>query len=71
MREFTLTNGIKTCIKENKDTPRVALTLNISINKPEKYAGEYSLMNRLLLKGTKKYSSEELANILDENAIFL
>ena len=71
MREFTLTNGIKACIKENKDTPRVALTLNISINKPEKYAGEYSLMNRLLLKGTKKYSSEELANILDENAIEL
>lgn len=71
MREFTLSNGIRTCIKENKDTPRVALTLNISINKPEKFAGEYSLMNRLLLKGTKKYSSEELAAILDENAIEL
>lgn len=71
MREFILTNGIKACIKENKDTPRVALTLNISINTPEKYAGEYSLMNRLLLKGTNKYSSEELANILDENAIEL
>ena len=71
MREFTLQNGIETCIKQNFDTPRVVLTLNISINKPEKYAGEYSLMNRLLLKGTKKYSSEELANILDENAIEL
>ncbi len=71
MREFILSNGIKACIKQNKNTPRVALVLNISINKEEKYAGEYSLMNRLLLKGTEKYSSEELATILDENAIEL
>ena len=71
MREFILKNGIKACVKQNKNTPRVALTLNISINNEEKYAGEYSLMNRLLLKGTKKYSSEELAAILDENAIEL
>ncbi len=71
MREFILENGIKTCIKQNENTPRVALTLNISINEPETFAGEYSLMNRLLLKGTKKYSSEEIANILDENAIEL
>lgn len=71
MREFILQNGIKACLKQNKNTPRVALTLNIGINNPEKWAGEYSLMNRLLLKGTKNYSSEEIANILDENAIEL
>lgn len=71
MREIVLQNGIKACIKQNKDTPRIALTLNIAINEPEKYAGQYSLMNRLLLKGTKNYSSEELATILDENAIEL
>ena len=69
MREFRLNNNINVCVKQNKNTPRAALTLNISINKPEKYAGEYSIMNRLLLKGTKKYSSEELSAILDENAI--
>jgi len=71
MREFILSNGIKTCIKKNADTPRTALTLNISINEEEKYAGEYSLMNRLLLKGTKNISSEELSSILDDNAIEL
>ena len=71
MREFILKNGIKTCIKQNKNTPRVALTLNISINNEEKFAGEYSMMNRLLLKGTTNYSSEELVTILDENAIEL
>lgn len=71
MREIVLKNGINACVKQNKNTPRVALTLNFSINKEEKFAGEYSLMNRLLLKGTKKYTSEELSNILDENAIEL
>lgn len=71
MRELLLNNGIKTCIKRNANTPRVALSLNFSISKPEKYAGEYLLLNRLLLKGTSKYSSEELSSILDENAIDL
>lgn len=71
MREFKLNNGINTCVKINKNTPRTALTLNVSIAKPEANAGEYLLMNRLLLKGTQKYSSEELSSILDENAIDL
>ena len=69
MREVILNNNIKVCVKQNKNTPRVALTLNLSISEPEKFSGEYSLMNRLLLKGTNKYSSEELSTILDENAI--
>ena len=71
MREIYLKNNIRACIKRNENTPRIALTLNIAITKPEKSAGLYSLMNRLLLKGTSKYSSEELSNILDENAIEL
>lgn len=53
MREFDLKNNIRACVRENKNTPRVALTLNFSISVPEKYSGEYSLMNRLLLKGTE------------------
>jgi uncharacterized protein len=71
MREFRLNNGINACIKTNKNTPRTAFCLNFSINKPQKFAGEYLLMNRLLLRGTQKYSSEELSAILDENAIEL
>ncbi len=71
MREFKLKNGINVCVKTNKNTPRIAFSLNFSINKPEKISGEYLLMTRLLLKGTKKYSSEELSVILDENAIEL
>ena len=71
MREFKLTNGISAGIKRNENTPRTALSINFSIVRPEKYAGEYLLMNRLLLKGTKKYSSEELSAVLEENAIDL
>lgn len=71
MKEFKLNNGIETCLKINQNTPRIALTINFSITKPEKHAGEYLLMSRLLLKGTNKYSSEEISSILDENAIEL
>ena len=71
MREIKLVNNIDTCIKQNLNTPRISLSMNFSIIEPEKYAGQYLLMNRLLLKGTEKYSSEELSNILEENAIEL
>ena len=69
MRELILTNGIKACIKQNKNTPRIAFSMNFSINYAENIAGEYLLMNRLLMKGTQKYKSEELSTILEENAI--
>lgn len=71
MKEFVLKNNIKSVYKQNKNTPRMALTLNVAIDEPEKLAGTYSLMNRLLLQGTKKYSNTELAKVLDENAIEL
>lgn len=69
MREITLNNNIRACIKRNENTPRIALSMNFSIIEPEKNAGQYLLMNRLLLKGTEKYTSEELSEVLDENAI--
>ena len=69
MNEFVLKNGIKSAYRKNPETPRIALTMNFSINDEEKFAGTYSLMARLLLQGTKKYNSEILAKILDENGI--
>ncbi len=71
MREVKLKNGINACIKRNEDTPRTAFVNEFSIVEPEKFAGQYILMNRLLMKGTEKYSSEELSSLLDENAIEL
>lgn len=71
MQEFQLKNNIKAVFKQNKNTPRIGLCLNISINDAENLAGEYCLMSRLLLQGTKNRTSEELAVELDENAIDL
>ncbi|MBR1425525.1 insulinase family protein [bacterium] len=64
-----LKNNIEFIYKQNKNTPRMALCLNISINEPEEKAGIYSLMSRLLLQGTKKYDSETLANEFEKYAI--
>lgn len=69
MKNFELKNKIDVAYRQNKNTPRVAMSLNIAINKPEKIAGIYSIMNRLLLQGTKTRSAEQLANELDANAI--
>lgn len=71
MREFNLYNNIKSVYKQNKNTPRVGLSLNFAINDAEKLPGIYCLMSRLLLQGTKNRSSEQLAKELDENAIEL
>ncbi len=64
-----LQNNIKYIYKQNKNTPRMALCLNFSINEPEEKPGIYSLMSRLLLQGTKNYNCEELANEFEKLAI--
>lgn len=69
MKEFELKNGIKSVYKLNPETPRIALTFNMSINDEEKYAGTYSLVSRLLMQGTEKYNNEQIAKLLDENGI--
>lgn len=64
-----LKNNIEYIYKKNENTPRIALCLNFSINNPDKRAGIYSLMTRLLLQGTKNYNTEELANEFEKYAI--
>ena len=71
MKKFELKNNIKAVYKLNKNTPRVGVCLNFAINDAEKFPGVYYLMSRLLMQGTKNYTSERLANILDLNAINL
>lgn len=71
MQEFKLKNKIQAVYKQNKNTPRVGLSFNFSINKPEITPGVYCLMSRLLMQGTKTRSSQQLADELDENAIEL
>lgn len=66
---FKLQNDISLIYKQNKNTPRMALCLDFSINLPEEIPGTYTLMARLLLQGTKKYNSEQLANEFEKYAI--
>ncbi len=69
MKKIYLDNKIPVIYKENKNTPRLALCLYFKIEEPEKKAGLYSILNRLLMQGTANRSAEELARELDENAI--
>ena len=54
--------------KENK-TPRMSVNFFFKVNNQEKFAGVNSLLSRLLLQGTKKYSAEELALEFENNCI--
>lgn len=69
MKKIVLENNIPVILKKNANTPRHALCFYIKIQEPEKRAGLYTILNRLFLQGTKKHSAQELAQILDENAI--
>ncbi len=68
-RKFNLLkNKTDFAYKRNKNTPRVALYFNMSVNSPAK-AGVNSLMTRLFMQGTKTYSAQELSEELDKYAI--
>lgn len=62
-------DGIDILIENTKNTPRTAVCLYFSIDKGEKYAGVYTLFSKLLLKGTKTHSAEDLADIIESNGI--
>ena len=66
---FNLKTNIEVLYKRNKNTPRVALCFNFSLNDPVPNPGDYSLMTRLFMQGTKNRSAEQLAEELDRYAI--
>ena len=68
-KKFNLKNNIEVLYKRNENTPRVALCFNLSLNDPVPNPGDYSLMTRLFLQGTKNRSAEQLAEELDRYAI--
>ena len=66
----TLKNGISLIHRNNNNTPRI--TINTFINggnRIENIAGTSDITTRLLLKGTKNRSAEQIAVELDANAI--
>lgn len=62
-------DGIDILIQNAKNTPRMAVCTYFSIDKSEKYAGVYTLFAKLLLKGTKTRSAQQLADIIENNGI--
>lgn len=64
-----LKNNTEFFYKRNKNTPRVALCLNFTIEEPEKSAGIHALMARLFMQGTKTRSAQQIAEELDAYAI--
>ena len=71
MKKIKLSSGITVILKENKNTPRTAVTFYFSLENYEKISGIYDILNRLFLQGTKNRTSEELSKETEENAIDL
>ena len=68
--KYQIDNGATLLINENKNNDIIAMSIIIKGGEfSEKIAGEGTLAAKLMLKGTKKYSSQELAQILDEKGI--
>lgn len=68
--KYTIDNGATLLINENKNNDIIAISIIARGGEfVEKTQGEGTLAANLLLKGTKKYSSQELAQLLDENGI--
>jgi len=69
MKKINLSNGITVILKENKNTPRTAITFYLSLEEGEKISGTFDILNRLFLQGTKTRTAEQLSKETDENAI--
>lgn len=69
-KKFTkLKNNIDFAYKRNPNTPRCALYFNMALTDFQTPAGVYSLMTRLFMQGTEKYTAQELSEELDKYAI--
>ena len=69
-KKLKLDNGITLIYKNNKGTPRTNITFFNQLGiYYDDIPSETLLISRLLLQGTKRFSSKELAEILDQNAI--
>ena len=70
--KYAIDNGSTLLINENKNNDIIAITIIAEGGEfLENIAGEGTLMAGTMLKGTKKYSAQELAQILDENGIII
>ena len=70
--KYLIDNGSTLLINQNKNNDIIAISLIAKGGEfLENTAGEGTLMAGTMLKGTKKYSAQELAQIMDENGIII
>lgn len=69
MEKLLLNNGIKLITKMAKNTPRIALTCYVNINKAEQIPGTYNMLNRLFTQGSKTRSCEQIAYEIERNGL--
>ncbi len=62
-------NDINILLQKMPKTPRMCLNLFFKVNKKQKFNGINSIMARLLLQGTKKYSALQLAQEFENECI--
>ena len=62
-------NGINILLEDAPKTPRYSVQFIFKVSKNQKYFGINSLLARLLLQGTKKYTASELASLFEEECI--
>lgn len=69
-KKYALDNGATLLISPNDLNDIVAMSINVKGGEfLEKIPGTGDVMSSVMLKGTKKYSSLELAQVLEENGI--
>ena len=68
--KYVIDNGSTLLVNQNKNNDIIAISIIAKGGEfLEKVSGEGTLMASTMLKGTKKYSAQELAQIMDENGI--
>ena len=69
MEKISLNNGISLICKTATNTPRIALTCYVDINKQEMIPGIYVLLSRLFSQGTVNRSAEQIASEIECNGL--
>lgn len=70
--KYKVDNGSTLLINQNKNNDIIAMSIIAKGGEfLEKIPGEGTLAAAVMLKGTRKYSAQELAQILDENGIII
>lgn len=73
-QEFMLANGIKVFTYDNKNTPTVALVLDLKADTHYDSAqlpGIYNFLTSIMQEGTQKYTAAQLAHELEDRGISL